>query len=999
MAAVTERIDIRVREDGSRVVARSLEQVGEAGTKAATGVAGLQSSIGSLKTVMYGLASALMLRELKEYADTWMNISNSIKLSTKSSEEATAVEDRLFQVAQRTRSSIEDLVPLYRRTAQSAGNLNASQQQMIDLTEGVGMAVAIQGTKLSQARGALLQFGQMLGMARARAQEFNSINENAPRILQAVADNIDGAGGSIQRLRMMLLKGKLSGKDFFDAFQKALPKLREEFALTTPTIGQALTVLDNALGRLVFQGGRATGITEGLAQGIIWISRHLDTFAKILVATGSGLAIVFGPQLLAMLSTAGNALRGLMVSMAANPFLLLAGAITAATMALLLFKDEILIVKSESISLGDYMTVVWDVMVSGATRAARAIKNVLTPAIDGAEDAQSTLGEMFLTQLALMGVKMNHTIGLFVGFGNAVKLIVKGVQDAIIDMVVSSLNKMIDVVEKTVNGLIILSNVARSLRGEELLPLQNFKRLENPMAGSAQDLGEKVRQAFLDGYNADYVFSVIEEWTKRAKEASNARLAAKGNKADLNTKPGGGASDAGDLGAKDKWAQKWRALVDSIDLVGAAEIRAAEGAAMLQQAEDKGIISHSRRIQLLELLTSKYAEAMQPYETMMSNLQKEAGYLTMDSEARASLLQLMEKEKALRTQGVILTAEQREELRKQLLLNEQLKKDQNELERIERKLIQPKKDLIYTQRALNKLYADGRISARQYNLELIEMRMNLGQGSWSDGFISQLNIMSDSMSNFAARTGQAFADLTTSIVDGFSNAVGHAIAFGDSIKDVKQALGDMARNALAQLISALIKMGIQMAMNFALGTSMGAAALASNSAMASASAAAWATPAALASLATLGENSLAATAGMASTIAAAQGMAQIKGYAAGGYTGNGSRSGVAGLVHGREFVVNADATSRHRATLEAMNSGAAVSGGNVALNVTVVNQSTASIEVERLSETEVRIIARDEAKRAVASDTPAIVAADISNPNSRTAKALNQFTTTERRRS
>ena len=50
----------------------------------------------------------------------------------------------------------------------------------------------------------------------------------------------------------------------------------------------------------------------------------------------------------------------------------------------------------------------------------------------------------------------------------------------------------------------------------------------------------------------------------------------------------------------------------------------------------------------------------------------------------------------------------------------------------------------------------------------------------------------------------------------------------------------------------------------------------------------------------------------------------VPGYQVGGYTGDGGAGEVAGLVHGREFVVNQAATARNRALLEAMNSGATV---------------------------------------------------------------------------
>jgi lambda family phage tail tape measure protein len=46
-----------------------------------------------------------------------------------------------------------------------------------------------------------------------------------------------------------------------------------------------------------------------------------------------------------------------------------------------------------------------------------------------------------------------------------------------------------------------------------------------------------------------------------------------------------------------------------------------------------------------------------------------------------------------------------------------------------------------------------------------------------------------------------------------------------------------------------------------------------------------------------------------------------KGFASGGYTGDGGKNQMAGVVHGREFVINADATARNYALLEDINSG------------------------------------------------------------------------------
>ena len=107
---------------------------------------------------------------------------------------------------------------------------------------------------------------------------------------------------------------------------------------------------------------------------------------------------------------------------------------------------------------------------------------------------------------------------------------------------------------------------------------------------------------------------------------------------------------------------------------------------------------------------------------------------------------------------------------------------------------------------------------------------------------------------------------------------------------------------------------------------------------------------------------------------------------------------VAGVVHGKEFVMNAEATARNRPTLEAMNKGATI-GGSAQVSVSIENYGTSKdFEVQQLSETDIRIIARDEAKQAVRQEAPGLISAEISNPNSSVSKSLARNTQTQRRR-
>lgn len=114
------------------------------------------------------------------------------------------------------------------------------------------------------------------------------------------------------------------------------------------------------------------------------------------------------------------------------------------------------------------------------------------------------------------------------------------------------------------------------------------------------------------------------------------------------------------------------------------------------------------------------------------------------------------------------------------------------------------------------------------------------------------------------------------------------------------------------------------------------------------------------------------------------------GFYTGGYTGNIGTREVAGVVHGQEYVLNAQATKRvGRGTLDALNNGGTLGGGGV--NVTIQNYGTSkAFEVQQLDANTVRIIARDEARNTVASD--------LQNPNSQISKAASQNLNAPRRR-
>lgn len=138
-----------------------------------------------------------------------------------------------------------------------------------------------------------------------------------------------------------------------------------------------------------------------------------------------------------------------------------------------------------------------------------------------------------------------------------------------------------------------------------------------------------------------------------------------------------------------------------------------------------------------------------------------------------------------------------------------------------------------------------------------------------------------------------------------------------------RGFGDAAVSVLRSVAAGIIRLGIQQLLLHTIGKVLGQTAVAATTAQAGAAAAAWAPAAAAASLATLGANAGPAAAALASTHALSAALSVPKGFAKGGYTGDGPVNAPAGLVHGQEYVFDAAATKRIGVpALEAMRANA-----------------------------------------------------------------------------
>lgn len=293
--------------------------------------------------------------------------------------------------------------------------------------------------------------------------------------------------------------------------------------------------------------------------------------------------------------------------------------------------------------------------------------------------------------------------------------------------------------------------------------------------------------------------------------------------------------------------------------------------------------------------------------------------------------------------------------------------------------------------ALAKAVREGALSQQaansMRNKAALDMNtQKLQNGTGGDSIIGAIGEYAKDFTTLAAGIQSTMKPVFKTLADGFADSIGKAIVYS---KDLGKALRDVARSALAELISGLVKLGIQQALQLTIGTALGTAATAAGVAQATVLATAWAAPAVSASIATLGAADAIGGAAYATTLAASTALAAVPKLSVGT---NNVPADMYAMIHQDERVVPA---ADNRAIINALNNGPQ-SIKSAPMRVEIHNHNGSRIEAQQMDEGTVRLIVRDEAPGLIAQHAPTVISNDIGDPNSKTSKAIRRNVTPAR---
>lgn len=402
--------NLREFTEATRRADQSAGSLSTSTDRAERSMAGFRGAIAAVKTELKAAAAtfavAFAVSGSLRAADAYTEFANRIRVAGAEGEAFAEVQDRIFAAANRNGAAVNAIAEVYSRTAQVSEELGASQEDLLSLVDGVAAAITVQGTSTAEASGALRQLGQALGESTIRAEEFNSINDQLPVILQAAASAIEGVDGSVSRLRRAVLNGEISNREFFNALLIGLADVEEKASGMESTVSAAMTALSNAFILFIGRLNEGVGITSGLnvvinalASALVFLSDNMGYVLVVVRALIAALVIVFGPAMIAGVKALAAAIgtRLLDALLAVNK--------AARGSPLMAFVQVFQVIATAAFIFRDQIEEVFGVdVVNVAKQAANAVIGAFKTAYDVTLLVWSSLPEQF-TDLGLMAAQ------------------------------------------------------------------------------------------------------------------------------------------------------------------------------------------------------------------------------------------------------------------------------------------------------------------------------------------------------------------------------------------------------------------------------------------------------------------------------------------------------------------------------------------------------------------------------------------------------------------
>lgn len=199
-----------------------------------------------LKSKFMGIVSVIGgmmgLKKVFDLSDELTQTTARLNMMNDGLQTTEELQNMIFASAQRSRGAYQATADAVSKMGIMAGDAFNSNAELVAFVEQLNKQFTIAGTSQEGVSAAMLQLTQAMGSGVLRGEELNSVFEQAPTIIQAIADYLDVPIGQI---RAMAQEGQLSADVVKNAMLSVADETNAKFESMPKTIGQVWQSIKN----------------------------------------------------------------------------------------------------------------------------------------------------------------------------------------------------------------------------------------------------------------------------------------------------------------------------------------------------------------------------------------------------------------------------------------------------------------------------------------------------------------------------------------------------------------------------------------------------------------------------------------------------------------------------------------------------------------------------------------------------------------------------------
>lgn len=341
-----------------RYIRDNVDEQGRFNQEINEGVANADNLMNTIKGAVAAYATIQTVTKALDLSDTLTSTTARLNLMNDELQTTQDLQNMIYLSAERSRGAYQATADAVSKLGLMAGDAFGSSEEIVAFMEQVNKQFTIAGTETASIEAAMLQLTQAMGSGVLRGEEYNSILEQAPNIIQAIADYMDVPKG---QLKDMAAEGQITADIVKAAMFAAADETNAKFESMPMTFSQIWTSFQNTalmafqpvLQRMneianseAFQGFvnnaiEALSMVAGIALEIFdllvgvaeIVGENWSWLSPIIYGVAGALAVYYGAQLAANAISAIS--KGIHIAMAVAQMIHAAatGTLTAATAA------------------------------------------------------------------------------------------------------------------------------------------------------------------------------------------------------------------------------------------------------------------------------------------------------------------------------------------------------------------------------------------------------------------------------------------------------------------------------------------------------------------------------------------------------------------------------------------------------------------------------------------------------------------------------------------